>query len=118
MTLSVQQLKIRTDNRYNYLMVVLVAFTQGSMDLCSLSYFYIYFYDLGCSPSTLSLIQGLTTLPWCLKPFFGYLSDHIPFMGYKKKSYLFSASVIEFVTHMLMFRFRFGSGTVLLIQLT
>lgn len=117
MPLSVSQLQTRNRNKYQYILIIAVAFAQGSMDLCSLSYFYIYFYDLGCSPSTLSLIQGFSTLPWCFKPFLGYISDHVPFFGYKKKSYIFIVSVIEFFSHLMMFHFRFRTFGVLMVNI-
>ena len=116
MVLSVSQIQTRNKNKFHYAMIMAVAFAQGSMDLCSLSYFYIYFYDLGSPPSVLSLIQGFATLPWCIKPLFGYVSDHIQFFGYKKKSYLFVVSVVEFLSHLMMFHYRFGVFGVLFIN--
>jgi len=117
MALSVSQLKIRERNKNKYAIIISIAFAQGAMDLCSLSYFYIYFYDLGCSPTILSLIQGLNALPWCLKPFLGYLSDNTPLFGYKRKSYIFFISALEFTSHILMFRIREGLHFVVLMQI-
>lgn len=117
MPLSVSQLQTRQIHKFHYLTICIVAFAQGTYDLCSLSYFYIYFYDLNCSPSFLSLLQGLAVLPWCFKPFLGYLNDHVPFLGYKKKSYLFVISIVEFLSHLIMFHFRLGLFGVLISQI-
>ena len=114
MQLSVSQLNIRNVHRFHYLTICVVAFAQGSYELCSLSYFYIYFYDLNSSPTHLSLLQGIAVLPWCFKPFLGYLNDHVPLFGYKKKSYLFCVSVVEFFSHLLMFHCRLGLAGVLI----
>lgn len=106
-----------SNNTQNYIMIVLIALIQGSLDLCNLSYFYIYLYDLRTSPSQLAVLQGLASLPWIFKPLFGFLSDRIKFLGYHRKSYIFTVSLIEFSTHILMFRYKFDLPYVVLFQL-
>lgn len=105
-----------SDNSQNYIMIVLIALIQGSLDLCNLSYFYIYLYDLKTTPSELSVLQGISILPWVFKPWFGFISDHFKFMGYHKKSYIFTVSLLEFSTHILMFKYRFGLPLVIFCQ--
>lgn len=105
-----------TDNTQNYIMIILIALIQGSLDLCHLSYFYIYLYDLKTTPSELSILQGISILPWVFKPWFGFISDHFKFMGYHKKSYIFTVSLLEFSTHIIMFKYRFGLPLVIFCQ--
>ncbi len=104
------------DNTQNYIMIVMIALVQGSLDLCNLSYFYIYLYDLKVSPSELAILQGIATLPWVFKPVFGFISDHYKFLGYNRKSYIFTISLIEFFSHILIFKYRFGLGLVIFCQ--
>jgi BT1 family len=92
----------------NYLMVILIALIQGSLDLCLLAYFYIYFYDHKMSPSELAALQAAAYLPWVFKPIFGHISQRCKFLGYNKKSYIFAISLLEFVMHTLIFKYRFG----------
>lgn len=102
------------DNTQNYIMIVLIALVQGSLDLCNLSYFYIYLYDFKVSPSELAILQGIATIPWIFKPAFGFLSDHFKFLGYHRKSYIFVISLIEFFSHILIFKYRFDLGLVVI----
>ena len=107
---------VETNNTQNYIMIILIALIQGALDLCNLCYFYIYLYDLRTSPSQLAILQGVATLPWVFKPLFGYISDHFKFLGYNRKSYIFTISLIEFTTHILMFKYRFGLPFVIFCQ--
>ena len=97
----------------NYLMVILIALIQGSLDLCLLAYFYIYYYDHKASPSQLAVLQGLAYLPWVFKPLFGQIAERFKFFGYNKKSYIFSISLLEFMIHTLIFKYRFGQWFVI-----
>lgn len=98
----------------NYVMVVLIALIQGSLDLCLLAYFYIYYYDHKASPSYLAALQGVAYLPWIFKPVFGQIAERFRFFGYNKKSYIFAISLLEFMMHTLIFKYRFGQWFVLI----
>ncbi|GMF34153.1 unnamed protein product [Phytophthora fragariaefolia] len=39
-------------------------------------------------PATTSLYYSLTFVPWNLKPLYGLLSDSVPLLGYRRKSYI------------------------------
>lgn len=98
----------------NYLMIILIALIQGSLDLCLLAYFYIYYYDFKASPSQLAALQAVAYLPWVFKPLFGQISQRYKFLGYNKKSYIFAISLLEFSMHTLIFKYRFGKMFVIL----
>lgn len=106
------------DNRHNYILVVLIGSVQGLLDMGNLAYFYIYLYEQRCTPTGLALLNGLVAFPWVFKPLFGYLSDHHPCFGYHRKSYIFLVSLLEFFTHLLMFKYQFGLVPVALLQMT
>jgi len=76
-------------------LILTIAFVQGALDLGSLPIFYFYKDELQATPATIAFIQGMCMLPWCIKPFFGFISDSFPIMGYKRKSYLIIVSLVE-----------------------
>ncbi|SPQ92955.1 unnamed protein product (mitochondrion) [Plasmodiophora brassicae] len=44
--------------------------------------------ELQCEPSTLALLNGLSTIPWIAKPLYALMSDHYPLLGYRRVSYI------------------------------
>lgn len=43
----------------------------------------------------MSLIFSITTIPWVIKPLWGFISDTFPIFGYRRKSYLIILSLIH-----------------------
>ncbi len=76
------------------LAILLVYFVQGILGLSQLAVSFFLKDELGLSPAQVSLLIGLTTLPWVLKPLYGFLSDTIPIGGYRRRSYLFLAGLL------------------------
>lgn len=87
------------------LTVLLIALTQGLLDLINLPIFYFYKDILHINPAAMSLYYGLALAPWIFKPLFGFLSDVYPLMGSKRKSYLVVASVLESIAILYMAKF-------------
>jgi len=44
--------------------------------------------DFDLSPASVSMIGSLTSLPWIIKPIWGFISDTYPIFGYRRKVYL------------------------------
>lgn len=40
------------------------------------------------SPAQMAAIFGVVSIPWCMKPFFGFISDAKPIFGYRRKPYM------------------------------
>lgn len=40
------------------------------------------------SPAQLMAMGGLASIPWCLKPIYGFISDSFPIFGYRRKPYI------------------------------
>ena len=56
------------------------------------------------SPSQMAAIFGIVSVPWCLKPVFGFISDSKPLFGYRRKPYMIiSAYVSSFMWILLPF---------------
>lgn len=73
----------------NYLVIVLVALTQGFTGLSDLALSYLYKDDLKLHPAEVSRINSIVFIPWILKPIYGLISDSFPIFGYRRKPYLF-----------------------------
>ena len=97
----------------------LINFSDG---LSSFSNLAITFYlkdNLKLSPSRSALIQSILSFPRIIQPFFGFISDVIPFFGYKRKSYLIMNSIIILVCWLSLFFFNLDltlTITILLIK--
>jgi predicted MFS family arabinose efflux permease len=48
----------------------------------------------GHNDSDVTTFMAILSIPWCLKPFFGLLSDYVPFAGMRRKSYLVATGVV------------------------
>lgn len=77
------------------LTVLLIAFTQGLMDLMLLPLFYLFKDVMGVSPAQIPVYQGIAMIPWFCKPAFGFMSDQYPIFGSRRKSYLIILTLVE-----------------------
>lgn len=68
-------------------------FVQGALGLSRLATTFFYKDELHLSPAETAAIVGITSIPWIIKPLYGFLSDVFPLWGYKRKSYLFFAGL-------------------------
>jgi MFS family permease len=49
--------------------------------------------NLRFTPEQLAYFRGLVLIPWTIKPLYGLLSDFVPILGYRRRSYLFLAGL-------------------------
>lgn len=68
--------------------IMLVYFVQGVLGLASLARTFYFKDELGLPPAEQAALMGITTLPWLMKPLYGFMSDGLPLLGYRRKSYL------------------------------
>ena len=74
--------------------ILTVYFVQGALGLSRLALSYFYKDQLHLSPADMAALGGITTLPWVIKPLYGFLSDGVPIFGYRRRSYLVLAGAI------------------------
>jgi hypothetical protein len=86
----------------NYLVIILVALSQGVTGLSDLALSYLYKDDLQLQPSDVSRINSLAFIPWIIKPIYGFISDSFPIFGYRRKPYLFISGSIIITCWILM----------------
>jgi predicted MFS family arabinose efflux permease len=59
--------------------------------------------DWGRSAKQVASFGALLTLPWCLKPLFGLLSDFVPLGRYRRKGYLIVTSLAATIGYAALF---------------
>uniref|UniRef100_A0A7S0MRD9 Folate-biopterin transporter n=1 Tax=Pyramimonas obovata TaxID=1411642 RepID=A0A7S0MRD9_9CHLO len=74
--------------------IILVYFVQGVLGLSRLAVSFFLKDELHISPSMMTVLTGISTIPWLVKPLWGFLSDSVPLFGYRRRSYLFLCGLI------------------------
>ncbi len=64
-----------------------VYFTQGALGIAGVS-LPLYLRSLGWSVGEITTVSAVAAFPWVLKILYGLLSDCLPLLGYRRKSYL------------------------------
>ena len=68
--------------------ILLVYFVQGILGLARLAVSFFLKDELALSPAEVSALMGVAALPWIVKPLFGFISDGLPVLGYRRRPYL------------------------------
>ena len=74
--------------------IILVYFVQGILGISRLAVSFYFKDELGLDPAELAIFSGLSALPWLVKPIYGFLSDTVPILGYRRRSYLALCGII------------------------
>ena len=84
------------------LAILAVYFVQGILGLARLGVSFFLKDDLGLSPAEVAALAGIASLPWVVKPLFGFLSDSLPILGYRRRSYLVLSGILGCVAWLAM----------------
>ena len=68
--------------------ILTVYFVQGILGLSRLAVSFFLKDDLGLTPAQVAALTGISSLPWIIKPVFGFISDGFPIFGYRRRPYL------------------------------
>ena len=74
--------------------ISLIYFVQGILGLASLAVSFFLKDDLGLSPAAASALLGIGAVPWVVKPLFGFTSDGLPILGYRRRPYLILSGLL------------------------
>ncbi|XP_051127976.1 folate-biopterin transporter 1, chloroplastic isoform X1 [Andrographis paniculata] len=85
--------------------VAMVYFVQGVLGLSRLAVSFYLKDDLHLEPAETAIISGVSTLPWLVKPLYGFISDSIPLFGYRRRSYLVMSGLLGALSWSLMATF-------------
>jgi predicted MFS family arabinose efflux permease len=69
----------------------------------------------GYSPTQLSAFLAVFSLPWVIKPLYGLVSDFVPLLGYRRKTYLILVNALATVAY--LWATRTGAPNQLLLAL-
>ncbi|CAL9235209.1 unnamed protein product [Arabidopsis halleri] len=85
--------------------VAMVYFVQGVLGLARLAVSFYLKDDLHLDPAETAVITGLSSLPWLVKPLYGFISDSVPLFGYRRRSYLVLSGLLGAFSWSLMASF-------------
>jgi MFS family permease len=68
--------------------IFLVYFVQGILGISRLAISYYFKDELHMDPAQMAVYTGISTIPWLIKPLYGFASDTFPIFGYRRRSYL------------------------------
>jgi len=74
--------------------IAAIYFVEGALGLARLAQTFLLKDELHLGPAELSALTGIFTLPWTIKPLYGFLSDGFPLFGYRRRSYLVLAGLV------------------------
>mmetsp|Transcript_23408 Transcript_23408/g.32805 ORF Transcript_23408/g.32805 Transcript_23408/m.32805 type:complete len:616 (-) Transcript_23408:28-1875(-) len=74
--------------------IMTIYFVEGALGLARLAQTFLLKDELHLGPAELSALTGIFTLPWTIKPLYGFLSDGVPLFGYRRRSYLVLAGIL------------------------
>ncbi|KAL1806523.1 hypothetical protein ACET3Z_029591 [Daucus carota] len=82
--------------------VAMVYFVQGVLGLSRLAVGFYLKDDLHLDPAETAVISGFSSLPWLIKPIYGFISDSVPLFGYRRRSYLILSGLLGALSWSLM----------------
>ncbi|KAL6548385.1 hypothetical protein OROGR_008806 [Orobanche gracilis] len=82
--------------------VAMVYFVQGVLGLSRLAVNFYLKDDLHLDPAETAIISGVSSLPWLVKPLYGFISDSFPLCGYRRRSYLVLSGLLGALSWSLM----------------
>lgn len=79
--------------------IATIYFVEGALGLARLAQTFLLKDDLHLGPAEMSATMGILSLPWTIKPVYGFLSDGFPIFGYRRRSYLILAGFVGFLSY-------------------
>ncbi|AIE73143.1 Folate transporter 3 [Synechocystis sp. PCC 6714] len=79
---------------WELLAILSIYFVQGVLGLSRLAVSFFLKDELGLSPAAMGALIGLGAAPWIIKPVLGLLSDTVPLLGYRRRSYLWLSGLM------------------------
>ncbi len=79
---------------WELLAILSIYFVQGILGLSRLAISFFLKDELGLSPAAMGALIGLGAAPWIIKPVLGLLSDTVPILGYRRRSYLWLSGLM------------------------
>jgi len=74
--------------------ILTIYFVQGILTLSRLAVSFFLKDELLLGPVQMSTIMGICTIPWMIKPLYGFISDSLPLFGYHRKPYIVISGIL------------------------
>lgn len=84
------------------LAIMTIYFVEGALGLSRLAQTFYLKDTLHFGPAEMAAITGIFTIPWAIKPLYGFLSDGFPIWGYRRRSYLILSGIIGFLSYLCL----------------
>lgn len=104
-------------NGFETVAILAVYFVQGVLGLARLATSFFMKDELHLTPADMAIFSGLSSLPWVIKPLYGFLSDGFPIFGYRRRSYLILGGLCGFLSWVALGTVVNDSKTALLATL-
>ncbi|OGI11183.1 MAG: hypothetical protein A2Y40_04880 [Candidatus Margulisbacteria bacterium GWF2_35_9] len=104
-------MKIKKDN--TKALIISVYFVQGIVSITGLALFLLTRNVFSFTWLQLSFLGALSTLTWCIKPLYGFLTDQVPIMGFRRKPYLILSSLLTFFGYCMLAMY--GNGFISIV---
>ncbi|ACB52014.1 putative biopterin transport-related protein BT1 [Crocosphaera subtropica ATCC 51142] len=82
--------------------ILSVYFVQGILGLARLAVSFFLKDDLGLTPAQMGALTGIAAIPWVIKPLFGFISDGLPILGYRRRPYLVISGLLGSLSWILL----------------
>mmetsp|Transcript_21251 Transcript_21251/g.24242 ORF Transcript_21251/g.24242 Transcript_21251/m.24242 type:complete len:534 (-) Transcript_21251:4-1605(-) len=82
--------------------IMTIYFVEGALGLARLAQTFLLKDELHLGPAEMSALTGFFSLPWTIKPVYGFLSDSLPLFGYRRQSYLILCGIIGFLSYLAL----------------
>ena len=99
------------------LAILTVYFVQGILGLARLAVSFFLKDDLGLTPAEVAALTGISALPWIVKPLFGFMSDGLPILGYRRRPYLILSGLLGTVSWLALATFVNSAWTATIVIL-
>ena len=97
--------------------ILTVYFVQGILGLARLAVSFFLKDDLGLTPAEVAALTGISSLPWIIKPLFGFMSDGLPIFGYRRRPYLVLSGFLGTVSWLALATFVTSAWTATIVIL-
>lgn len=97
--------------------ILTVYFVQGILGLARLAVSFFLKDDLGLTPAEVAALTGIASLPWVIKPLFGFMSDGLPILGYRRRPYLILSGLLGTLSWLALATFVNSTWTATLVIL-
>jgi folate/biopterin transporter len=92
--LLTQKILLGNEPSAELIAILTIYFVQGILALSRLAVSFFLKDELLLSPVQMSVIMGICSIPWMIKPLYGFISDSLPLFGYYRKPYIVLSGIL------------------------